>query len=76
MEIEASRTAPIEQKRNFKFVQSRIDFWLVSTALEYHIELTTIKPGNRSDHCIISINLLLLDTHKRGKGFWKFNNNN
>ena len=51
------------------FVQSRIDFWLVSTALEYQIELTTIKPGNSSDHSIISINLELLDTQKRGRAF-------
>ena len=51
------------------FVQSRIDFWFVSTALEYQIELTTIKPGNSSDHSIISINLELLDTQKKGRGF-------
>ena len=56
-------------------VQSRIDFWLVSTALEYQVGLTTIKPGNNSDHSVISISLELLDTQMRGKGFWKFNNN-
>ena len=55
-------------------VQSRIDFWLVSAALEYQIDSANIKPGNNSDHSIISINVELLETQKRGKGFWKFNN--
>ena len=56
-------------------VQSRIDFWLVSTSVEYQIESNAIKPGNNSDHSIISITLELLDSQKRGRGFWKFNNN-
>ena len=56
------------------FVQSRIDFWLISVALEYQIGLSTLKPGNNSDHSIISITLELSNTQKRGKGFWKFNN--
>ena len=55
-------------------VQSRIDFWLVSVALEYQIKSTSIKPGNSSDHSIIKLGIELLETQKRGKGYWKFNN--
>ena len=56
-------------------VQSRIDFWLVSTSVEYQIESNAIKLGNNSDHSIISITLEVLDSQKGGRGFWKFNNN-
>ena len=55
-------------------VQSRIDFWLVSVALEYQITSTSIKPGNSSDHNIIKFGIELLETQNRGKGYWKFNN--
>ena len=55
-------------------VQSRIDFWLVSMSLEYQVTSSSIKPGNNSDHSIINLTLEFLETHKRGKGYWKFNN--
>ena len=55
------------------FVQSRLDFWLISKHLEYNILKTDISPGRRSDHSVVSLNLELLDTVKRGKGFWKMN---
>ena len=30
--------------------------------------------GNSSDHSLISMTVELIETPKRGKGFWKFNN--
>ena len=55
-------------------VQSRLDYWLISTSLSYLVKEMKIKPGFGSDHSIITISLDLLDTNKRGKGYWKFNN--
>ena len=55
-------------------VQSRIDFWLISTALQYQIKRSSIKPGNSSDHSLVIIKMECLDTQKSGKGVWKFNN--
>ena len=55
-------------------VQSRLDYWLVSTGLSYLIKDAKIKPGNSSDHSIITIDLNLAGTVKREKGYWKFNN--
>ena len=56
------------------FIQSRIDFWLISVALEYQVISTKIKPGNNSDHSIIKSTFEILETQKRGKRYWKFNN--
>ena len=55
-------------------VQSRLDYWLASISLTYHIQETYIKPGNSSDHSIIGIKIVFNENSKRGKGFWKFNN--
>ena len=56
------------------FLQSRIDLWLISVALEYQVTSTKIKPGNNSDHSLIKLSFEILETQKRGKGYWKFNN--
>ena len=57
------------------FIQSRLDYWFTSIQLEYLIQNTSIQAGNSSDHSIISLDLELVGTQKRGKGLWKFNNN-
>ena len=62
------------EKSKCGLVQSRLDFWLVSIGLSYLITDTKIKPGNCSDHSIISLTVELYNTTCRGKGFWKFNN--
>ena len=56
------------------FIHSRLDYWLVSIGLAYLIKKVLISPGNSSDHSIISLNIDLINTQRRGKGFWKFNN--
>ncbi len=55
------------------FVQSRLDFWLVSRNLEYSVKNTEIQPGRRSDHSIVIVQLSRVSEGKRGKGFWKLN---
>ena len=61
-------------------VQSRLDFWLVSISLEFQITKCSIEPGNSSDHSLVKLTLethllnSLIETQKRWKGFWKFNN--
>ena len=51
---------------------SLIDLWPI--AMSYLIKSVTIYPGNSSDHSLIKFTLDLINTPKRGKGFWKFNN--
>ena len=63
-----------ERSRN-GIVQSRLDYWFVSNSLEYLIKNTVIKPGYRSDHSVIVVELELIETQSRGRGCWKFNNN-
>ena len=56
-------------------IQSRLDYWFIFSCLQYNIKSTYIKPGYRSDHSILCLQIECLGTHKRGKGTWKFNNN-
>ena len=57
------------------FVQSRLDYFLISKSLEYDISHCYIKPGLQSDHSLIRLDMNLKGTVIRGKGTWKFNNN-
>ena len=51
---------------------SRIDFFLISSDILALTNYTGIKPGYRSDHSIIQLQLNITKDN-RGKGFWKFN---
>ncbi|KAK3107474.1 hypothetical protein FSP39_015361 [Pinctada imbricata] len=53
--------------------KARLDFFLISSELLSLIENTEIKPGYRTDHSIINLNIKF-SNFKRGKGFWRFNN--
>ena len=64
----------IERSRN-GIVQSRLDYLLTSLSLTNQINSTNIAPGNSSDHSIVSLSLNIAEATKRGKGYWKFNNN-
>jgi exonuclease III len=55
------------------YVQSRLDYWLISKHLEYVVVKTDILPGRRSDHSLISLKIELQNRDRRGKGFWKLN---
>lgn len=53
--------------------KARLDYFLVSNELMSRIENCSIKPGYRTDHSMITLDIKLNDFIK-GKGFWKFNN--
>ena len=53
--------------------KSRLDFFLISNELLSLVENICIKPGYRTDHSIVILELRLSNFNK-GKGFWKFNN--
>ncbi len=54
-------------------VQSRIDYFLVSTSISNIVKKVDITPGIRSDHSMLCLLLDPDSPEKRGKGFWKFN---
>ena len=55
-------------------MQARLDYEITSVSASYIIRNAVIKPGIMSDHSLINITLDLIETKKRGKGFWKLNN--
>ena len=67
------KTFTRRQMSRSRLVQSRLDYFLTSLGISYLIKKNEIKPGNSSNHSIITITLDLIDTLKRGKGYWKFN---
>ena len=54
-------------------VQSRLDYFFVSTHMIYDLVNVTINPSISSDHSIINIELNIACDQKRGSVFWKFN---
>ena len=55
-------------------VQSRLDYWLISTGIAYLIKEVNIKPSYGSDHSILTMEMKIINTDKRGRGYWKFSN--
>ena len=55
-------------------VQSRLDFFLISTQLAYQVQNCHILPGFRSDHSLVKVKLDFQKPQTRGKSYWKFNN--
>ena len=53
--------------------QARLDYFIVSRSLIPKISETSIVPGYRTDHAIVTLKLNS-EGQKRGKGFFKFNN--
>ena len=58
---------------NSRNQHSRLDYFLVSPNIINQTFSTAIKPGYRSDHSLVIMNIKLTDQIK-GKGLWKFNN--
>ena len=52
--------------------QARLDYFIASSPLLDIISSCNIKPGYRSDHYILELNITLCN-FKRGKEVWKFN---
>ena len=59
-------------RRKKPLKQARLDYYLVSDNMIDIIKNCNIKPGYRSDHSIIELNIVLCK-FKQGKGVWKFN---
>ena len=53
--------------------QSRLDYFLVLSDIEYVVQSSDIGLSYRSDHSPVSIVLNILN-QTRGRGTWKFNN--
>ena len=53
--------------------QSRLDFFLISDSLTNLVENCNIKPGYRTDHSIVVIEIKF-NPFRKGNGIWKFNN--
>ena len=47
-------------------VQSRLDYWLISSALQSQISNTNIKPTFGSDNCLLTLEIELNETPKIG----------
>ena len=60
------------RKRN-PLKQARLDFFLVSSTMTDLIDKCDIEAGYRSDHSIISMDMVF-NNFSIGKGIWKFNN--
>lgn len=53
--------------------QGRLDIFLISNSLSNLVENCSIKPGYRSDHSIVLLELKF-NPFTKGRGLWKFNN--
>ena len=51
---------------------ARLDYFLVSSDIMALTSKIEMKPGYRSDHSIVILNITITE-EARGKGFWKFN---
>ena len=69
-----SKYTRTEKSRN-GLIQSRLDYWLLSEGLSYLVTHSIIKPGKRSDHSLVKVEIELSGTQVRGPSYWKFNNN-
>ena len=52
--------------------QARLDYFLISETFTDLVQNCQIKPGYRSDHSRVDMDIIL-DTFKQGRGIWKFN---
>ena len=59
-------------RRKNPFRQARLDYFIISDNLKDWINSCSIKPGYRSDHSIIQLDILMCKFVK-GRGLWKFN---
>ena len=60
-------------RRKNPLKQARLDYFVISASMADIISKCDIKPGYRSDHSIIEIQIRI-NPFVRGKGIWKFNN--
>ena len=58
--------------KNPSLKQARLDFFLVSPSINERIVGCDVKPGYRTDHSMIELEMVLMDQEK-GRGLYKFN---
>ena len=58
--------------KNPSLKQARLDFFLVSASINEKIVACDIKPGYRTDHSMIELDMIIVDQTK-GRGLYKFN---
>ena len=61
----------MEEKNPVK--QARLDYFLLPNSLTDIVETIDIKPGYRSDHSIVEMQINI-NKFSQGSGIWKFNN--
>ena len=54
-------------------MQSRLDYFLISSHMLYDMSSASIEPSVKSDHSMISVEFNVYSKSARGRGFWKFN---
>ena len=59
-------------RRRNPIKQARLDYFLISQTLADLITNCNIKPGYRSDHSRVDLDIML-NTFSQGRGVWKFN---
>ena len=55
------------------FIRRRLDFWLISNAVQDNVSKTDIIPAIKSDHSAITLLLNSLEKQSHGPSYWKFN---
>ena len=56
------------------FIQSRLDYFFISSHLTQKVINCDIKPSIKTDHSLLTLNIKLKTGERRGPSFWKFNN--
>jgi len=56
-------------------IQRRLDFWLVSNAMQEDIDYVDVISSLKSDHSAIVLSINGIEIRSRGPSFWKLNSN-
>lgn len=54
-------------------IHSRLDYWLISKALQDHVEKVDILPAIRTDHSAITVDFKSFKDEEKGRGYWRLN---
>ena len=60
-------------RQNNPIIQSRLDYFFISSSIMQNVKDCDIKPSIKTDHSLLSLSLSINLNDKRGPGFWKFN---
>ena len=60
-------------RRRTPFLAERLDYFLMAASMHQFVQNIEVLPSTNSDHSLICLKLGF-NVHKKGPGFWKFNN--